>query len=51
MSISTWHNTVNGLYAATHDLKIVHDWSGYYYDGTVYTDAEEEVLIRQQYNL
>ena len=34
-----------------HDLKIVHDWSGYYYDGTVYTDAEEEALIRQQYNL
>ena len=34
-----------------HDLKIVHDWSGYYYEGTVYTDAEEEALIRQQYNL
>lgn len=33
------------------DMKIVHDWSGYYYEGTVYTDAEEEEIIRQQFNI
>ena len=33
------------------DMKIVHDWSGYYYDGTVYTDAEEEELIRREYDI
>lgn len=33
------------------DMKIVHDWSGFYYEGTVYTDAEEEELIRRQYNI
>ena len=33
------------------DMKIVHDWSGFYYDGTVCTDAEEEELIRLQYNI
>ena len=33
------------------DVKIVHDWSGFYYDGTVYTDAEEEEMIRKQYNI
>lgn len=33
------------------DMTIVHDWSGYYYDGTVYTDAEEETMIRQQFNI
>ena len=33
------------------DMQIVHDWSGYYYEGTVYTDAEEEELIRQQFNI
>ena len=33
------------------DMKIVHDWSGYYYDGTVYTDAEEEEMIRKQFNI
>ena len=32
-------------------MTIVHDWSGMYYDGTVYTDAEEEDMIRKQYNL
>lgn len=32
-------------------MKIVHDWSGYYYEGTVYTDAEEEEMIRKQYNI
>lgn len=101
MSQSTWHNTINGMYAATHDaymaktaqqrakrevqavmidmtafcqrkqqelrtgkyqvgkyrhfrlrdMKIVHDWSGYYFDGTVYTDAEEEEMIRRQFNI
>lgn len=33
------------------DLVIAHDWSGYYYEGTVYTDAEEEEMLRQQYNI
>ena len=33
------------------DLKIVHDWSGYYYEGTVYSDAEEENMIREKYNI
>lgn len=33
------------------DLKIVHDWSGFYYEGTVYTDAEEEEMIRKQFNI
>lgn len=33
------------------DLKIVHDYSGYYYEGTVYTDAEEEEMIRKQFNI
>lgn len=33
------------------DMKIIHDWSGYYYEGTVYTDAEEEALIRAQFNI
>lgn len=33
------------------DMKIVHDWSGFYYEGTVYTDAEEEQMIRQQFGL
>ena len=30
---------------------IAHDWSGFYYDGTVYTDAEEEDMIRKQFNI
>ena len=33
------------------DMKIVHDWRGFYYDGTVYTDAEEEEMIRKQFNI
>ena len=33
------------------NMKIVHDWSGFYYDGTVYTDAEEEEMIRKQFNI
>lgn len=33
------------------DMKIVHDWSGFYYEGTVYTDAEEEEMIRKQFNI
>ena len=33
------------------DMKIVHDWSDFYYDGTVYTDAEEEEMIRKQFNI
>jgi len=33
------------------DMKIIHDWSGFYYEDTVYTDAEEERMIREQYNI
>ena len=33
------------------DMKIAHDWSGFYYDGTVYTDAEEEEMICKQFNI
>lgn len=33
------------------DMKIIHDWSGFYYEDTVYTDAEEESMIREQYNI
>lgn len=33
------------------DMIIVHDYSGYYYEGTVYTDAEEEEMIRKQFNI
>ena len=33
------------------DMKIAHDYSGYYYEGTVYTDAEEEEMIRKQFNI
>ena len=33
------------------DMKVIHDWSGYYYEGTVYTDAEEESMIREQFNI
>lgn len=33
------------------DMKIIHDWSGFYYENTVYTDAEEEKMIREQYNI
>lgn len=33
------------------DMVIVHDWSGFYFDGTVYTDAEEEEMIRKQFNI
>lgn len=33
------------------DLKIIHDYSGYYYEGTVYTDAEEEEMLRKQFNI
>ena len=33
------------------DMKIVHDWSGFYYEGTVYSDEEEEAMLRQQYNI
>lgn len=33
------------------NMKILHDWSGYYYEGTVYTDSEEEEMIRKQFNI
>ena len=33
------------------DMVIVKDWSGYYFDGTVYTDEEEEEMIRKQFGI
>lgn len=33
------------------DKVIVHDWSGMFYEGTVYTDAEEEEMIRTKFNI
>ena len=33
------------------DRRIAHDWRGYYYEGTVYTDEEEETMIREKYNI
>ncbi len=33
------------------DMVIVKDWSGYYFDGTVYTDEEEEAMIRKQFGI
>lgn len=35
----------------TEELEIEHDWRGYYYKGTIYTDEEEEAIIRQKYNI
>lgn len=34
-----------------YDMVIAKDWSGYYYEGTVYTDEEEEAMIREKYNI
>lgn len=33
------------------DMVIQKDWSGFYYEGTVYTDAEEEAMIREKFNI
>ena len=33
------------------DMVIAKDWSGYYYEGTVYTDEEEEEMLRQQFGI
>lgn len=43
-------------YLETHDIPlrdmvIAHDWSGFYYEGTVYTDEEEEAMIREKFNI
>lgn len=43
-------------YLKTHEipmrnLVIAKDWSGYYYEGTVYTDEEEEAMIRDKYDI
>lgn len=42
---------VQSLADAESGTTIAHDWSGFYYDGTVYTDAEEEEMIRKQFNI
>ncbi len=49
--ICEWLKTKSHLDLPLRDMKIVHDWSGFYYDGTVYTDAEEEEMIRRQFNI
>ena len=33
------------------DMVIVQDWSGYYYEGTIYSDEEEKAFIKQKYGL
>ena len=33
------------------DMKVVSDYSGFYYEGTVYTEKEEEEMIRKEYGL
>lgn len=33
------------------DMVITQDWSGYYYEGTIYTDEEEKEFIKQKYGL
>ena len=33
------------------DLYIDHDWRGLYYRDTIYTDAEEAAIIRQQFGI
>lgn len=49
--ICKYLDTKNRADIPLRDMKIVHDWSGYYYEGTVYTDAEEEAMIRAQYDI
>lgn len=49
--ICKYLDTKNRTDIPLRDMKIVHDWSGYYYEGTVYTDAEEEAMIREQFNI
>lgn len=49
--ICKYLDTKNRTDIPLRDMKIVHDWSGFYYDGTVYTDAEEEEMIRKQFNI
>ncbi len=49
--ICKWLDTKTRDDLPIRDMKIVHDWSGYYFDGTVYTDAEEEEMIRRQFNI
>ena len=33
------------------DMVIRKDYSGFYYEGTVYTDEEEEEMLRKQFNI
>lgn len=49
--ICKWLDTKSSADIPLRDMTIVHDWSGFYYDGTVYSDAEEEEMIRRQYNI
>ena len=49
--ICKWLETKSSADIPLRDMTIVHDWSGFYYDGTVYSDAEEEEMIRRQYNI
>ena len=49
--ICKWLDTKSHTDIPFRNMKIVHDWSGFYFDGTVYTDAEEEAMIREQFNI
>ena len=49
--ICKWLDTKSSADIPLRDMTIVHDWSGFYYDGTVYSDSEEEEMIRRQYNI
>lgn len=44
-------NTKSAADLPLKDMVIQKDWSGYFYEGTVYTDEEEEAFIRQKYGL
>jgi hypothetical protein len=47
-----WCNIVEAeIYATDQSAQGNRSWSGFYYDGTVYTDAEEEEMIRKQFNI
>jgi len=44
-------NTKSAADLPLKDMVIQKDWSGYFYEGTVYTDEEEEAFSREKYGL
>lgn len=44
-------NTKSAADLPLKDMVIQKDWSGYFYEGTVYTDEEEEAFLREKYGL